>query len=294
MVKEARELADRSAESEAFSVSHALEKLTDPRRAQGKRDSLALILTCVLLAKLAGETTLQAISEWVRLRSTWLQHVWPETRAPFPCAATSSKVFRRIDPEQGNQLLMDVVTRVRADKRAKGEQQQVVWDGKTLRGTQGPLAEDQQKRPPMKLYEAKTGIVLAQRMVAEKAGEWTHLQELLTPTLLKGRIISGDALSTPRAFGQRVVSAEGDDLLFVKGNHPPLQGDWHLVFREPPLDGLDWRVDEMADKGQGRRSPRLIQVSTERNDFLAREWPGIEPVFCLRRRLHAALQCPQE
>lgn len=294
MLKEARELAEWSAESEAFSVYHALEKLTDKRRAQGKRYSLALILTCVLLAKMAGETTLQAISEWVRLRSEWLQQVLPESRAQFPCAATYSNVLRRIDPEQVNQLLMDLLTRVRANKRVKGEQEHVVLDGKTLRGTQGHMPEDQQKMHQMNLYEAKTGIILKQRIVTEKAGELTHMADFLTSTLLKGRIISGDALYTQRAFCQGVVSAEGDYLLFVKRNQPTLHDDLRLFFREPPLDCLDWRVDEMADKGHGRRSHRLIQVSTELNDFLAREWPGVGQVFCLRRRVHHPLKCTQE
>jgi len=264
MICEARELEGWSAESEALSVYQALEKLTDGRRAQGKRYSLALALTCVLLAKMAGETTLQAITEWVRLRSGWLQQVLPGTRAQFPCAATYSKVLRRIDPEQVNQLLMDLLTRARANKRVKGEQEHVVLDGKTLRGTQSHLAEDQPKQHHMNLYEAKTGIVLKQRMVAEKAGEVTHMQDFLTPTLLTGRIISADALYTQKAFCQGVISAEGDYLLFVKGNQPTLLDDLRLFFREPPLDCLDWRVDEMADKGHGRRCHRLIQVSTER------------------------------
>ncbi len=163
MVKEARELAGWSPESEALSVYQALEKLTDKRRAQGKRYSLALVLTCVLLAKMAGETTLQAVTEWVRLRSCWLQHVLPETRAQFPCAATYSKVLRRIDPEQINQVLMELLTRVRAVSRKKGEQEHVVLDGKTLRGTQGHLAKDQRKMHHLNLYEAKTGIVLKNR-----------------------------------------------------------------------------------------------------------------------------------
>lgn len=294
MIGEARELAGWSAESEALSVYQALEDLTDGRRSQGKRYSLALVLTCVLLAKMAGETTLQAITEWVRLRSGWLQQVLPGTRAQFPCAATYSKVLRRIDPEQVNQHLMDLLTRARANKRVKGEQEHVVLDGKTLRGTQGHLAEDQPKQHHMNLYEAKTGIVLKQRMVAEKAGELTHMQDFLTPALLTGRIISADALYTQKAFCQGVISAQGDYLLFVKGNQPTLLDDLRLFFREPPLDCLDWRVDEMADKGHGRRSHRLIQVSTELNDFLAREWPGVEQVFCLRRRIHHPLKCTQE
>ena len=84
MIEAARELAGWDPESEALSVYQALEKLTDKRRAQGKRYSLALVLTCVLLAKLAREPTLQAITEWVRWRGSWLQEVLPETRAQFP------------------------------------------------------------------------------------------------------------------------------------------------------------------------------------------------------------------
>lgn len=294
MVKEARELVGWSAESEALSVYQALEKLTDKRRAQGKRYSLALVLTCVLLAKLAGETTLQAITEWVRLRSFWLQHVLPETRAQFPCAATYSKVLRSIDPDQVNQLLMELLTRVRAGRRLQGEQTHVVLDGKTLRGTQGHLAEDQPTMHQMNLYEAKTGIVLKQRMVDEKAGELTHMTDFLTPTLLKGRTISADALYTQKTFCQQVIASGGQYLLFVKHNQPTLYEDVRLFFREPPLDCVDWRTDLMAGKGHGRQSHRLIQVSTELNDFLARDWYEVGQVFCLRRRVQYPLKCTQE
>ncbi len=272
MIKEARELAGWNAEREALSVYQTLEKLTDKRRAQGKRYSLALVLSCVLLAKMAGETTLQAITEWVRLRGSWLHQVLPETRAQFPCAATYCKVLRGLDPEQVNQLLMELLTRLRAEKRAKGEQTHVVLDGKTLRGTLGHLAEDQQNMHHMNLYEAKTGIVLKQRMVAEKAGELTHLKDFLTPTLLKGRTISADALYTQKAFCQEVIASGGEYLLFAKRNQPTLYEDLRLFFHDPPLDCVDWRTDSMADKGHGRRSSRLIQVSVSHS---MTSWPAI-------------------
>lgn len=294
MLKEARELAGWSAEGEAFSVYQALEKLGDPRRSQGKRYSLALLLTCVLLAKMAGETTLQAITEWVRLRSSWLQEVLPETRAQFPCAATYSKVLRCIDATQVNERLMDVLTRVRAQKRGEGEQRHVVLDGKTLRGTLGHGPADQKSMHQMNLYEAKTGIVLKERMVAEKAGELTHMKDFLTPTLLKRRIISADALYTQKAFCQEVIASGGDYVLFVKRNQPTLHEDLRLFFHEPPLDCLDWRTDGRADKGHGRQCTRWLQASTELNDFLARDWYGVGQVFCLRRRVHYPLKCTQE
>jgi predicted transposase YbfD/YdcC len=294
MINEARELAGWNAESEAFSVYQAMTALVDTRGKKGKRYSLALILTFVLLAKLAGETTLQGITDWIRFRSGWLQQVLPETRATFPCVATYSNVLRSVDPAQVTQMLMDLLTRVRAEKRAKDEQTHVVLDGKTLRGTQGHLAEDQKKMHHVNLYEAKTGVVLKEHMVAEKEGELTQMEVFLTPLLLQGRIISSDALYTQKRFCQNVIASRGDYLLFAKGNQPTLLQDLCLFFGEPPLDCLDWRTDSTIEKGHGRLTSRMIQVSTELNDFLARDWYGVGQVFCLRRRVEYPLKCTQE
>jgi hypothetical protein len=126
MLTEARDLAGWNKDCEASSIYQALSKLEDTRGKKGKRYTLALLLTCVLLAKMAGETTLQAIAEWIRLRSSWLQDVLPETRAAFPCAATYCNVLRTVDPAQVNQVLMDLLTRVRAEKRLPEDQIHVV------------------------------------------------------------------------------------------------------------------------------------------------------------------------
>jgi predicted transposase YbfD/YdcC len=294
MLKEAGEQAGWSKECEALSLYQELSKIEDIRGKKGKRYSLALLLTCVLLAKMAGETTLQAIAEWIRFRSTWLQEVLPETRAAFPCAATYSNVLRTIDHARLNEVLMDLLTRVRAENRLAGEQQHVVLDGKTLRGTQHHLAEDQRKMHHMNLYEAKTGIVLKEGMVAEKANELTHLPSFLTPVLLAGRIISADALFTQRSFCQGVVVSAGDYLLTAKLNQPSLYEDLSLFFHEPPADCLDWRTASTSNKGHGRLETRVLWASTDLNDFLARDWYGVGQVFCIRRRVEHALKCTQE
>jgi predicted transposase YbfD/YdcC len=294
MLEGARELARWSKESEALSIYHELGKIEDRRGKKGKRYSLALLLTCVLLAKMAGETTLQAIAEWIRLRSAWLQEVLPDTRATFPCAATYSNTLRAVDHVELNQVLMDLLTRVRAEKRIQGEQTHVVLDGKTLKGTQNHLAEDQTKIHHMNLYEAKTGIVLKEQMVVEKENELTRVGDFLTPLLLQGRLISADALYTQRSVCQQVIAAGGDYLFFVKQNQPTLYQDLSLFFREPPLDCCDWRTASTINKGHGRLENRFLWASTELNDFLARDWYGVEQVFCLRRRVEHPLKCTQQ
>jgi hypothetical protein len=91
-----------------------------------------------------------------------------------------------------------------------------------------------------------------------------------------------------------VVAAGGDYLLFVKQNQPTLYQDLSLFFREPPLDCLDWRTASTTNKGHGRLENRFLWASTELNDFLARDWYGVEQVFCLRRRVEHALKCTQQ
>ena len=113
----ALEQAGLAMEVDALSVYRAFEHIQDGRHKQGVRYSSALILTLIVLAKLAGMTSLAGIAEWVRLRAGWLKQVLPTARESFPCAATYSNVVRTLDAQQVTQVLNDFLTRVGAMKR---------------------------------------------------------------------------------------------------------------------------------------------------------------------------------
>lgn len=291
---ETNELAEWDGQAEALSIYQAMQQVKDTRRKQGKRYPLALVLTYILLAKSAGETTLLAISEWIRLRGAWLQGVLPQAGPHFPCAATYSNVLRAVDAEQLNQVLMDLLTRARARDREQEEQRHVALDGKTLRGTQGHLPADQEKMHQVSLYETQSGIVLKEHIVADKENELSRIQEFLTPEWMAGRIVSADALHTQHAFCLGVKGAHGDYVLFAKGNQATLEEDLRLFFTEPPADCHDWRTAQTCEKGHGRLQWRDLIASTELNEFLAQSWHGVAQVFCLRRRVEKPLVCTQE
>ena len=61
------------------SVYSAFEQVTDGRKKKGKRYPLPLLLTLLLLGKLAGETTVNGIVDWIKERQGWLrgQLHWP-------------------------------------------------------------------------------------------------------------------------------------------------------------------------------------------------------------------------
>ncbi len=62
----AMEQMELPVEIDALSVYRALEQVQDGRHKRGVRYSIALILTLILLGKVAGMTTPLAIAEWVR------------------------------------------------------------------------------------------------------------------------------------------------------------------------------------------------------------------------------------
>lgn len=146
----------------------------------------------------------------------------------------------------------------------------------------------------MNLYETQTGIVRKEQIVAEKESEQSRVNELLIPLYLKGRVLIAGALHTHAPICASIVASGGDYLLFAKSNQPTLRDDFHLFFREPPVDCHDWRTGRTCESSHGRLEIREIVASTELNDFLAKPWPGIAQVFRLRRRICKTLLCTQE
>ena len=113
------------------------ELLADPRDPRGKRYSLALLLSLIMLAKLCGEDTPTGIADWVRWRCARLVQAFQLARATMP----SQNTFRRI--LQLSQLVSTVqalIQRMLTAPAQVGWSQLIAIDGKTLRGTIAPAA----------------------------------------------------------------------------------------------------------------------------------------------------------
>lgn len=283
-------------EIDVLSLYRAFEQVSDYRQKRGVRYPLALVLSLVILGKLAGMTSLAGIAEWVRLRADPLKQMLPCPRASLPCASTYGKVLRRVEAEEVTRRMAQWLTRLSATRRcgaepsrllvqpeAREQHVHVVLDGKTLRGTLGHVAPDQQSVHLVALYEAQTGVVLAQQAVPDKSNEIMLEVTLLTPAHVHRRIVTADAMHTQRACCAQITRFGGDAILFAKANQPTLEEDLRLFFAEPPPDCRDWRQAHTCSKRHGRLERRELIASTELNQFLAAAWPGVEQVFCLKR-----------
>src|SRR6266567_7160125 len=78
------------------SLYRAFEQVKDGRKQKGKRYPLALILTLLMLGKMAGEKTVSGIVDWVKERENILKRQlnWPKR---FPVNSTYSEVLAHCD-----------------------------------------------------------------------------------------------------------------------------------------------------------------------------------------------------
>ena len=268
-----------------FSLYEALQGLPDTRRTQGKRYSLAVILCLLLLAKLAGQKNLSGATEWLRHRRVTLAQRLGLRKPRVPCQMTYCNVLAQVDGEYLDKLLSAFFQRWEAQTRCGEELSRLLTpqghadhchlaiDGKALRATSS------QDHPVHQLscYEVTTGRVLWHCNVQEKHNEISELKPFLTTELVKGRILSLDALHTQRELCGQVHHLEGDYVLIAKDNQPTLRADIVDFFEDRTPDRRRWHEAETWDKGHGRLEHRHIVCSPDLNEWFAKDWQGIKP-----------------
>lgn len=273
------------------SLYEALQGVTDPRRAQGKRYSLALVLCLIILAKLAGQKTLSGATDWIRHRRVALAERFGLKRNRMPCQMTYCNVLAKVDGKQLDGILSAFFACWEAQSRCgnepsrlltpegKADHRHLALDGKALRATNTTTHPIHQ----LSCYEVSTGRVLWHCDVQEKHNEISELKPLLTVETVKGRILSLDALHTQREFCTQVKRLEGDYVLIAKDNQPTLREDIADFFEDRTPDRRRWQEAETWEKGHGRLEHRQIVCSPDLNDWFAKEWRGIEQVFRIER-----------
>lgn len=272
------------------SLYEALEAIPDPRRKAGKRYPLPVLICLLCLAKMAGQTTLKGATEWVRLRAVFLASAFGLKRTAMPCQMTYKRILEAIDAQVLNDLLAAFFIRWEAQQRCENEPSrlqtasgylehaQVAIDGKAVRAT----SQEDQPVHQLSAYDIKTGVVLFQVNVQEKQNEISALKPLLTPSFIKGRIFSLDAMHTQTELCAKIDRGQGYYLLVAKDNQPSLATDLADFFDAPPPDWI-WEQAETWDKAHGRLEHRRITCSPELNEWFANRWAGVAQVFCLER-----------
>lgn len=209
------------------SLPALLATLSDPRGRQGLRHPLAAMLAATVCGILTGARGCEAIAQWVKNQETKVWHLLGFRRKP-PCANTYRTLLARLPPEMFEAMIHRWIDSLLPAVVQDGPPQAVALDGKTLRGT---LDAHGRSIHLLSLFDQQSGGVLRQLAMPPDTNEHKAALTLLKSMVLKGKLITGDAMFCQRDLCQQVVDQGGDYLIVVKDNQPELKAAIEAEFQ---------------------------------------------------------------
>jgi len=218
--------------------------LPDPRMVN-KCDHLLLdIVMIAICATIAGADDWGEIATFGQGKERWLKR-WLSLPSGIPSADTFQRVFARLDAQAFHERFLAWVRAV----FEVTEGQVIAIDGKAGRGTC-----DRQGQGTLHLVSAwatLNQLTLAQVNVGEKANEITAIPQLLELLMLKGCIVTIDAIGCQTKIVNQIREQGADYVVMVKGNQPKL-----LAYLEAAFAAAD-------EHGWGQASPQYCATIDE-------------------------------
>jgi hypothetical protein len=215
-----------------LSLLEALSSVPDPRRRRGTRHPLPAVLALLSVATMCGCRSVYAVLQWGRDQGRDMAARLGLARHGIPTDGMMSNLLRALD-------------------RAAFEAALARWAEAWARGHAVPGVH------LLAAYATRLGLVLNQVAAgANKAegGEVTAAPLLLQGLVLRGKLITGDAIHARRQLCGQITRGGGEYLLNVKANQPKLHAELADLFRSPVAPLL--RTPRRIGTGRGRRRGR--------------------------------------
>lgn len=243
------------------------------RRKTGRnfRHPLVNVLVTAVIGVACGQKTFTAIADFVSLQLDWFGRFLDMSKGA-PSEDTYRRVFEALSPQVFERCFMQWTARL-AELR-QGEV--VALDGKTIRNS---AKDGGHALHVVSAWASENGVVLGQLATQEKSNEITAIPTLIESLMLKGCVVTIDAMGCQREIARKIIDAGADYLLAVKDNQPTLHREVREYF-EAHADGTlhDERmcVCEEVDKGHGRIETRRCSVTKEVDWFEDKaKWKGL-------------------
>jgi predicted transposase YbfD/YdcC len=274
-----QEISSNGIEYEKGSVYDRLSKLTDLRKARGKRYSLEMLLMIILMAKLCGENTPMEIAEWAEHRKEQLKEMLQVESPHMPHHNT----YRRILAEK---MYAEEIERLVGEYNQRGDHGQVyAMDGKAMLGKRRDGETGTEYL--LSVDDVEHAKVMSQVEVGRKENEITKAAQVLKQVEIAQKVVTGDAMHTQRGVSRQIIQAGGDYVWPVKENQLHLYQNIQSLFApEYPKPGFgkiptDFLVARTVNKGHGRIETRTITTSEMLNAYSG--WPEVAQVYRLER-----------
>ncbi|HLA42754.1 MAG TPA: ISAs1 family transposase [Aggregatilineales bacterium] len=235
------------------------EDLPDPRMVK-KCDHLLLdIVMIAICATLGNADSWEDMAEFGRSKEAWFKQ-WLSLPNGIPSHDTFKRVFERLDGQAFQSCFGTWVREVFEITAG----QIIAIDGKTARGTCDKLGKAHLQ--VVSAWASENGLTLAQQKVTDGGNEISTIPALLDVLILKGCIVTIDAIGCQKAIARQIRTAQADYVLMVKQNQPGLYNYVENCFQSADkLSPLGDYTDycQTLDRGHGRHEQRQCWVLSD-------------------------------
>lgn len=228
------------------------DSLADPRVDRTKLHALKDIIGLTICAVLSGCDDWEEIELYGNQKAPWLKQFLLLSNG-IPSHDTISRVFAALNPAELRDCFISWVQSIAAISDGRV----VSIDGKRMcnSGTGG-------KKGFIHMVSAwcnTNNVVLGQVKTDEKSNEITAIPQLLELLVLQGAIVTIDAMGCQTAIAKKIVEAEADYVLSIKGNQEFLLDDVQEAFAQTAAPATHTTLE----KGHGRIEKRICSVITD-------------------------------
>lgn len=244
---------DSSAKETPSFLEHFAD-LPDPRTRQAEYPLPELLLVAVC-AVLSGADNWVDVSDWGRAKLGWLRQFLPFTNG-IASHDTFGRVFALLDAAVFEACFIAWMAAL-----CPALEGVVAIDGKTVRRSK---SAGQKAIHMVSAFAHGLGLALGQVKTSEKSNEITAIPELLDALLLKGCLVTIDAMGCQKAIAAKIIEREADYALMVKNNQPSLAAAVEGFFETGERDGfgdVTHTQAEWVDGGHGRIETRRCVVA---------------------------------
>jgi hypothetical protein len=197
-----------------MTLLEAFARIEDHRRGSAKRYDLQEMIVMAICAVLCGADNWVDVADWCEGEEEWLK-TFLILKNGTPSHDTFGEVFRVLDAAVFEQCFRQWIASI-----VGGAQCVVAFDGKTARGSKdgGPNTALHM----VSAYACALGVSLGQEGSTGKGNELAAIKALLDTLVLKGWIVTLDALGCQTDVAEKIVARGGDYVLAVKDNQKNL------------------------------------------------------------------------
>jgi predicted transposase YbfD/YdcC len=234
----------------SMTVLEAFSEVRDPRTGAAVRYGLQEIIIMTICAVLCGADGWVDVADWCEDEESWLKTF---LSLPYgtPAHDTFGDVFRVLDAKVFEQCFRQWIASIIGV--AEGV---IAFDGKTLRGSRDGANTALHM---VSAYATALGVSLGQEGSAGKGNELVAIKALLETLVLKGCIVTMDALGCQRDIAERIVKRGGDYVLAVKDNQKHLSEaivDFFDTAESLAFRNIAVQTSDCCEKGHGRIETR--------------------------------------